>query len=63
MSRPDDGDLTTVIAAQIMMEVLGMVAPDLYVRRDCAFCHRERSPRDDNHAPTCSYWVFFPEGR
>jgi hypothetical protein len=32
------------------------------VRNDCAFCHRERSPKDDNHAPECPYWVFFGEG-
>lgn len=31
------------------------------IRRDCAFCGRERSARDDNHAPTCSYWAFFPD--
>ena len=29
------------------------------VRRDCAFCGRERSAKDDNHAPECSYWDFF----
>lgn len=29
------------------------------VRRNCAFCGRERSRKDDNHAPGCSYWYFF----
>lgn len=29
------------------------------VRHDCAFCHRERTPKDDNHAPECPYWTFF----
>ena len=32
----------------------------LTVRRDCAFCGRERSKKDDNHAPDCPYWDFFP---
>lgn len=32
----------------------------LLIRNDCAFCHRERSARDDNHAPDCPYWDFFP---
>lgn len=29
------------------------------VRNDCAFCGRERSAKDDNHAPNCAYWTFF----
>jgi hypothetical protein len=29
------------------------------VRNDCAFCGRERSAKDDNHAPECAYWTFF----
>lgn len=33
-------------------------SPDV-VRNDCAFCHRERSAKDDNHAPNCPYWDFF----
>jgi hypothetical protein len=33
-----------------------------HVRRECAFCHRERTPKDDNHAPECSYWDFFGPG-
>lgn len=32
------------------------------VRNDCAFCHRERSHKDDNHAPECPYWDFFGRG-
>lgn len=36
------------------------VSPAL-VRNDCAFCHRERSAKDDNHAPECPYWTFFGE--
>lgn len=31
----------------------------LVVRHDCAFCGRERSAKDDNHAPDCPYWTFF----
>jgi hypothetical protein len=31
------------------------------VRDDCAFCGRERvAPKDDNHAPECSYWSIGP---
>lgn len=30
------------------------------VRQDCAFCHRERSPKDDNHADNCPYWTVGP---
>lgn len=29
------------------------------IRHDCAFCHRERTLKDDNHAPDCPYWSFF----
>lgn len=29
------------------------------VRHGCAFCGRERTPKDDNHAPGCPYWDFF----
>jgi len=32
------------------------------VRRDCAFCGRERSAKDDNHDPACAYWRFFGTG-
>jgi hypothetical protein len=31
----------------------------LSVRRDCAFCGRERSPSDDNHSDDCPYWDYF----
>lgn len=31
----------------------------LKARNDCAFCHWERSAKDDNHAPNCPYWDFF----
>lgn len=30
------------------------------VRRDCAFCGRECSPADDNHAEDCPYWTIGP---
>lgn len=41
----------------------GTPAPLPEVRNNCAFCQRERSAKDDNHAPECPYWVFFgPEG-
>jgi hypothetical protein len=29
------------------------------IRNDCAFCGYERSLKDDNHGPDCSYWDFF----
>lgn len=29
-------------------------------RQDCAFCHRERNAKDDNHAPECPYWTIGP---
>lgn len=29
-------------------------------RNNCAFCHRERSEKDDNHAPDCPYWTVGP---
>jgi hypothetical protein len=35
---------------------------DQDIRRDCAFCGRERSPVDDNHADHCAYWALFPQG-
>jgi hypothetical protein len=31
----------------------------LSVRRDCAFCGRERSTSDDNHSDDCPYWDYF----
>lgn len=30
------------------------------VRLNCAFCGRERSAKDDNHADDCAYWVVGP---
>lgn len=66
MSRPDEDDgglIEEVVIAEIWYEALGALYPDVFVRRECAFCHRERSVRDDNHAPYCAYWVFFgPRG-
>lgn len=41
---------------QITEQVLGKRPA---VRHDCAFCGRERSPKDDNHAPECFYWAIF----
>ena len=32
------------------------------IRNNCAFCGRERSRKDDNHAPDCPYWGFFDAG-
>jgi hypothetical protein len=29
-------------------------------RKDCSFCHRERSAKDDNHADDCPYWSIGP---
>lgn len=48
-----------IIAHEIAREVLGHLFPEVVLRRDCAFCHRERSPNDDNHDPTCPYWRYF----
>lgn len=48
-----------IIAHEIAREVLGHMFPDVVLRRDCAFCHFERSPLDDNHHPSCPYWHFF----
>lgn len=47
------------IEAELQREIDGALNPDQVVRRDCAFCHYERSAKDDNHAPSCPYWVYF----
>ena len=47
------------IERELQRELDGALNPDQVVRRDCAFCGRERTPKDDNHAPRCLYWVFF----
>ena len=39
-------------------EIAGIADANV-VRRNCAFCNRERSRADDNHAPECPYWTFF----
>lgn len=44
---------------ELQRELDGALAPDQVVRRNCGFCGRERSRRDDNHAPACPYWVLF----
>ena len=41
-------------------ELAGRTEPSI-VRSNCAFCGRERTRADDNHAPSCAYWQFFPE--
>lgn len=43
-----------------LSEQMGEVRPT--VRHDCSFCGRERSPKDDNHAPDCPYWFIGPGG-
>lgn len=43
------------VAFELAQELHGRTDPNV-VRRDCAFCHRERSREDDNHAPECPYW-------
>lgn len=50
---------------KIELELTEEVTGDrIVVRNNCAFCHRERSAKDDNHAPNCAYWTFFgPEVR
>lgn len=53
----DGMDLPSDIRAELQREDEGSVG--LVVRRDCAFCGRERSHSDDNHAPECPYWDFF----
>lgn len=49
------------LADDLARELAGATGADV-VRRDCAFCGRERSRADDNHAPECSYWTFFGGG-
>lgn len=56
-----DEQLGRAFAAAMEKETEGAVNPTI-VRNDCAFCHRERTPKDDNHADTCPYWTFFGEG-
>lgn len=34
--------------------------PDVLVRKNCAFCGRERTAKDDNHADDCAYWSIGP---
>jgi hypothetical protein len=48
--RPDHPDLSWELQAIINTDD---------ARKDCAFCHRERTLADDNHAPGCPYWDFF----
>lgn len=55
MNEPD----VEKIVDDIGREVAGMLYPDQVVRRNCAFCGRERAPKDDNHAPDCFYWQVF----
>jgi len=45
--------------AEIAREMEAIENP-VIVRRDCAFCHRERTRKDDNHAPECPYWIIGP---
>lgn len=52
------------IERELQREIDGAANPDgddssIPVRRNCAFCCRERTPKDDNHAPNCPYWVWF----
>lgn len=47
------------IGRELAREIEGSRNPDAPVRRDCAFCGFERTPKDDNHHDTCPYWVFF----
>lgn len=49
------------IRDELARELRGIQDPDT-VRRDCAFCGRERTRADDNHAPDCAYWAFFRNG-
>lgn len=49
------------IVHELTRELRGIHNPDV-VRANCAFCGRERSRKDDNHAPNCAYWVFFADG-
>lgn len=44
---------------QAIRDELDAIEDETIVRNNCAFCGRERSRKDDNHAPTCSYWIFF----
>lgn len=48
------------MSEELSWELQALINTD-HVRMECAFCGRERSEKDDNHAPECSYWVFFGE--
>lgn len=50
--------MTAAERAELEREVAGVTDPSV-VRRDCVWCGRERSRRDDNHADDCPYWRFF----
>jgi hypothetical protein len=60
MNDPDR--INEEFARELTREVQG-VRDESVVRRDCAFCHYERSRKDDNHAPDCPYWDYFPHDR
>lgn len=45
--------------AQAVVRELGGITDPEVVRRECAFCGRERSRNDDNHGPDCPYWTLF----
>lgn len=47
------------IARELKREIQG-IHDESVVRRNCAMCHYERSRKDDNHAPDCPYWDYFP---
>ena len=46
--------------AAFELRLSGLSSQD--IRRDCAFCGRERSTADDNHSANCPYWAMFPHG-
>ena len=46
------------VGDELQRELNAISNPEI-VRRNCAFCGRERSRKDDNHAPECAYWIFF----
>ncbi|MEV0608092.1 hypothetical protein AB0I61_17175 [Polymorphospora rubra] len=67
MLTPDMPDALHVLAAEnglseaLTRELNGSHAADT-VRRNCTFCGRERTRKDDNHGPACPYWDFFGGG-
>jgi hypothetical protein len=48
------------IPAEIQADLERELGQTGQVRHNCAFCQRERSAKDDNHADDCPYWTIGP---